>query len=248
MYSQANIEALYALMGSEKPHVFESTNYFDYIKTHDCIWPNHLCNLQAKENTIESVLTHIETQVEAGSIPPWLLCNPVKDNPKVIAQILKRGYKKSVWTAMSYNFSSEFPNIKIKLLKLKVVTNQKDFDAWMKIVEEELMGGKALNKSLFQFLLRFQQCYFYLGTLDGKPAATSLLFHHENSAGIYLVATTTEYRKKGIGRAMTVACLKKANTLHCKQAHLQATDLGKPIYKALGFTDHGSIFVFNLAT
>jgi GNAT superfamily N-acetyltransferase len=77
----------------------------------------------------------------------------------------------------------------------------------------------------------------YLGFLDGKPVASSALVLDEGLAGIYAVATLPEARKKGIGRAMTLAPLLEARSLGHETGILQASSAGFPIYSKMGFRE-----------
>jgi len=77
----------------------------------------------------------------------------------------------------------------------------------------------------------------YVGFLNGTPVATSALVVDSGIAGIYAVATIPEARRQGIGRMMTVMPLLEARQLGYRVGVLQASPMGFPIYKAIGFQD-----------
>ena len=75
----------------------------------------------------------------------------------------------------------------------------------------------------------------YVGYVDGKAVATSALFMTHRVAGVYNVATRREYRKRGIGEAMTWRAIGDGMEAGCLMASLQASELGQPVYERMGF-------------
>lgn len=84
---------------------------------------------------------------------------------------------------------------------------------------------------------QYQAQHRYLGFLDGAPVATSALVLDSGVAGIYAVATIPEARRKGIGEIMTVMPLLEARQIGYRVGILQASSMGYPIYKRIGFKD-----------
>lgn len=77
----------------------------------------------------------------------------------------------------------------------------------------------------------------YLGYFDGKPVTASTMFLAEGVAGIYAVATRAEFRGKGLGALITLTPLLEAREKGYRAGILQASDMGYPVYKRLGFQD-----------
>lgn len=245
-YTQKNIEQLFRLIGSYPNHEYVQTSHFDYIKTKDSAWPNQLLNFKVSEDEIEPVLDLIEKDSDDGKIPSLLMLNPSTNVDRITDRLRQRNYKGSAWYAMTHSLEYLDMQRTIPDFQAIQVQDEADLREWKMIVEEELMGNNSLNTELFECLLANSNCYFFLGFEKNEPVATSFLFVNEDSAGVYLVSTKKSHRKKGIGQEMTTQCLKRAKELDCKTVELQATELGRSVYRTLGFEEQGVIDVFRI--
>ncbi len=57
-------------------------------------------------------------------------------------------------------------------------------------------------------------------------------------AGIYCVTTLPEARRRGIGRHITAAALETARAQGCTRAIVQSTEMGRGLYRRLGFGEY----------
>jgi predicted GNAT family acetyltransferase len=91
---------------------------------------------------------------------------------------------------------------------------------------------------LFQMDIKCQQPEkYYLGVLDGKPVSSSMYFLGEGVVGIYMVATLSEARQKGAAFAVTQKALKDGRELGYRVGILQASKMGEPVYRRMGFKE-----------
>jgi GNAT superfamily N-acetyltransferase len=79
----------------------------------------------------------------------------------------------------------------------------------------------------------------FVGRVDGEPVSCSLLAVSGTTAGVYNVATPEAFRGKGYGEALTWAVLAEGARRGCTHGVLQASDVGYPIYRRMGFTELG---------
>ena len=86
------------------------------------------------------------------------------------------------------------------------------------------------------------QCY--LAILNGQPVGTSQFLLSAGVAGIYNVTCLPEARGQGIGAAITLAPLREARHRGYRISILQASHLGYPVYRRLGFHDYGKLNIY----
>jgi GNAT superfamily N-acetyltransferase len=75
----------------------------------------------------------------------------------------------------------------------------------------------------------------FLGKVDGAPAASGLLVRSGAVAGVYWIGVIEEFRRRGIGRAMSRAVLRAGRDAGCRVGVLQASEMGYPLYEEMGF-------------
>jgi GNAT superfamily N-acetyltransferase len=78
---------------------------------------------------------------------------------------------------------------------------------------------------------------YYVGYRGDRPVAASALQMSGGVAGIMAVGTLHEERGRGIGAALTLAALYDARDAGYRVGVLQATEMGYPVYRRLGFED-----------
>lgn len=80
--------------------------------------------------------------------------------------------------------------------------------------------------------------FAYVGRLDGRPVATSMLVPAGGVAGVHNVTTLEDARGRGIGAAMSYAPLVEARDQGYKIAILESSEMGLGVYKRLGFDEY----------
>jgi N-acetylglutamate synthase len=75
----------------------------------------------------------------------------------------------------------------------------------------------------------------YVGRADGRPVSTASTWIGGGSVGIFNVGTPPEHRGQGYARAVTAKATKEGFRSGADLAWLQASRLGEPVYRALGF-------------
>lgn len=73
----------------------------------------------------------------------------------------------------------------------------------------------------------------------GEPVGHVAVNAWRGVAGIYDMWVDERFRRRGIGRALTIAACRRACDLGCSHATLNATALGERVYRAAGFESLG---------
>jgi GNAT superfamily N-acetyltransferase len=82
-------------------------------------------------------------------------------------------------------------------------------------------------------------CQAWVARVDGALAAGLLLVRHLDDAGVFMVATAPELRRRGAaGYALRTALL-HAKDRGCTSSTLQSSELGRSVYTALGYKTLG---------
>ncbi len=79
----------------------------------------------------------------------------------------------------------------------------------------------------------------WLARIDGAPAAALAVVHAGRDAGVFMVATVPELRRRGAARATLLAALRDARERGRATSTLQSSEMGRPLYEALGYRPLG---------
>jgi len=164
--------------------------------------------------------------------------------------------------AEGFSFVDGIPSLLADLTALSVDQHDTSLQVRQVINKEELSWWEEISFAGFGFPPGTRQQYhrfvgtfnlspesphkFFLAFWKEKPVATSLLFLHENACGIYFVATLAEYRKKGIGRGLTLATMHFARQAGAQFATLQSSPDGLRVYQHAGFQEYCRVDVYSL--
>ncbi|MGW1552885.1 GNAT family N-acetyltransferase [Streptomyces sp. NPDC002346] len=75
----------------------------------------------------------------------------------------------------------------------------------------------------------------YVADVDGVPAAAGLAILTERHVGLANIGTLPEYRRRGLGRAVTEAALRDGRAAGVRAAYLHSSDEAVPLFEQVGF-------------
>lgn len=77
--------------------------------------------------------------------------------------------------------------------------------------------------------------HWFVGSIDGEPAACGQLVMTDDTAGVYSIAVIERFRRRGVGAAMTRAVLLAGRERGATHGVLQSSAMGRSVYAAMGF-------------
>jgi len=131
------------------------------------------------------------------------------------------------------------------------VKDREELDAWAEVSFAGFDFREDSKEQYHRFVSTFNLSddapqRFFLVRINGKPAATSLLFLNGKAAGIYFVTTLADFRKKGIGLELTRATMRYAGVAGARYATLQSSPDGLHVYEQAGFKKYCQAAVYSL--
>jgi ribosomal protein S18 acetylase RimI-like enzyme len=78
---------------------------------------------------------------------------------------------------------------------------------------------------------------YYVGRVGGRDVSTSVGYTLSGTVGVFNVATPPEDRGRGYGAALTAEAVSQGFATGAALAWLQASAMGVPVYRALGFRE-----------
>ena len=82
--------------------------------------------------------------------------------------------------------------------------------------------------------------HHFLACIDGKTVGTGSAFIEDGVVGLASVGVRPEYRRQGIGSALTLAGLVAARSIGCRLGVLFSSPMAVSMYERLGFQRYGT--------
>jgi GNAT superfamily N-acetyltransferase len=81
----------------------------------------------------------------------------------------------------------------------------------------------------------------YVALVDGRPVCCATGHDHDGDFSVTLVATLPQARGRGLAGRLLAFALHDARERGCTTTSLQATKMGEPVYKRLGYRELGPV-------
>jgi GNAT superfamily N-acetyltransferase len=91
------------------------------------------------------------------------------------------------------------------------------------------------RRRFYEFVLRTPACRPLAGVVDGRLIATGLATASGPVGWLGAIVVAAEFRRRGIGGAITEELCRGLRDAGCSTLSLEATEAGRPLYERMGF-------------
>ena len=176
-----------------------------------------------------------------------------KDQPKRLGLLLEAaGWVCDYhWTEMALPLGKALRSSSQPTIEIVPVQGEFDRLDWMNVqcagYDLDHKQARFMDQLSFAFLSQRRRRFqlFLARTDSGDAAATAAIFKEHGSAGIYMVATHPQFRRRGIATELMNHLIGSARDSGCSKAVLQASDQACSLYRALGFVECGRTAIYS---
>jgi acetyltransferase (GNAT) family protein len=118
---------------------------------------------------------------------------------------------------------------------VKSVSDGRSLDEFRQVIVDDGTPEYVARRLFSDAIAADPDVELMLASLDGRAVGTSLAIRTDEVAGVYAVGTLANARRRGVGTAATWAAVAAGRAWSCDTVVLQASDMGFPIYRAMGF-------------
>lgn len=229
---RTNLFDFYAETGHTLNCVQTKTDQFIALHTDDAQWPN-LSFYKGIQNEFEDAFLQLKEQE-----PLTFICPKTSIHPEFSKPLLALGYVPyGKWQGMSLDLS----NVNIPPAGAETHSSP---TCIAEVLNRTLLANAPIAAETIEKLGTMQAFQFHTKVFEEQAVSTLASFSTEKCAGIYFVATLTEFRHRGFATKLlsnTLSILKNNNINH---AILHATPAGIPLYQKFGFVPTEEFVLF----
>ena len=224
------------------------TSKIKYIFTKN--WQNRIFMANFNESNASTRIEQVISRIKELNISTSWYITP-QSRPANLQNLLKdHGFTyQENWKSMAIDLKIVPESFSIpEDMEIKEILNLEDLKIWADVLVESFEFPKIAVSYKKYFIkpgiknLNFQ---YYLGILNGKPVASAVLFEGEGAAGLFYIGTIPEARRKGIALAMVYYLLNEAKNKGYNISILNASELGYPLYKKIGFKEYYTTKIYS---
>ncbi len=229
-----NLTRLWKVMGFKEHQITESTTLKMSTDWPHRVWfDDQLANQSVSQLTNSTNFLNeslFSSVLKDKTIPVWHAENNYLGSFE--KKLISNGFQESFTQLAMVLPLNESINLKPTHAKIYRVNSETAIQAWTQV------ASKAFNYSIdigvIKKIATHSDIRLLLAVVNEQPAATAMTYQTEQVLGIHQVGVLKEYRQQGLANELMHFIIKEYSG-QSRWMTLQASELGKGLYKKLGF-------------
>ena len=210
-----------------------------------CPFFNNVFSAEIAEADVASVVADLTSQFQMRNVPCFWWSGPVHHDQRVVSILEQRRFVKAFDAAAMALSLTNCPTRESADVLITEISSAAQLADWSRTCSSAFEFDDNLSgwwQDLFASIPYggSSPLRHYLASINGEPAGTASAYIEDGVVCLASVGVRTEFRRQGIGSALTVAALKFARMVGCRLGVLFSSPMAIPMYKALGFRQYGT--------
>ena len=172
--------------------------------------------------------------IDAQGLPCTIHLGPGDPSPALAEALVALGLRRDPWTSPVMALTTIEPAPAHAGLRIELV-DATTYAAWLHAFAGSFEAYERAQRTVGPSIAADPDVQLISGYVDGRLVATSFAVRSGTVVGVYGVHTDEAYRRRGIGTAITRAAVGAGARWGCTAAILQSSEMGVPVYAAMGF-------------
>lgn len=234
-YITENLFEFWAIVGKSIGTLINENDYKAVI-VRESDWPNRIFDVNTKEMDFEYIIKLSQNNILPDKI--------TLEKPTILAEdsrvklFLEQG-----------NMALDMNKYSLRIAEvnnIKQVQSVEDARVFAEIASKSF--GYKVDHTIIQKLCIVESpIKLFIHWESNQCLGCGIIFIDSNhNAGLHMIGTIPEGRGKGIGTQMVMRLLEEIKAKSCNFCVLNASKMGEPIYKKLGFQSYGNLETYRI--
>lgn len=206
-------------------------------------YANRVMQTRLTEREADRRIAAMLTEFQRRGLPFCWRVDPLTQPPDLAARLTAQGLRlwhQSPYMLIDLQQLADFPML--PGLSIRLVEDEAGLQQTGVIAAASFGFSIEDNRAFLRHIFSLspaqrEPLHFYLATLNGQPVATAILYLAGGVANIHRVATLPEFRRRGLGAAVTLTALRAAYQVGYRVGSLQSSAVAYNLYRNLGFIE-----------
>ncbi len=240
-----NLYSLYRGFANAGDYALTERPSYSWIWTDKSVFPRNIFQIDPAMD--ETALSDLVQLIKDDRASPFMVFRNDKVNDDFIEKLKAKGFRQVMhWPGMALplQHNHKWTVADDPAISIKKIRDAEDVSEWAGMVEDILFNSRKIDRKVLNNLVHTPALSLYTGYYDNVPAGTLLMWTGDQVAGLYMITTRPDFRKKGVAWQMTNKAIRDAAFTGCHYAVLESTQQGLSIYRKAGFLESCSFSIY----